>query len=118
MGTNISVCQEHEFHDLLKVNPEANEFVNTLDIVTRLDPRETFYGGRCNAVKLYPTAIGDDKIKYVDFTSLYWAVNKYDKYPIGHPTVISSNFKSTHDYFGMVKANVLPPRKLYHPVLP
>ena len=49
--------------------------------------------------------------------SLYPAVNKYDKYPVGHPSVICSNFKDIQQYFGLVKVKITPPRNLYHPVL-
>ena len=109
---------EHQYHDIMKINFHMKEYVNSLDITSRLDPRESFVGGRCNAVKLYATTTGNKKIKYVDFTSLYPAVNKYDKYPVGHPTVICSDFKDINQYFGLPKVKVTPPRKLYHPVLP
>ena len=93
--------------------------VKSLTIVSvPFSTRESFFGGRCNAVKLYATTTGNEKIKYVDFTSLYPAVNKYDKYPVGHPTVICLEFKDVNQYFGLAKVKVTPPRKLYHPVLP
>ncbi|CAB4015323.1 DNA polymerase [Paramuricea clavata] len=44
--------------------------------------------------------------------------NKYGEYPIGHPEIITENFQPISDYFGLVKCSVLPPRALYHPVLP
>ncbi|KAF8789741.1 hypothetical protein HNY73_007659 [Argiope bruennichi] len=56
--------------------------------------------------------------KYVDFTSLYPWVNKYCLYPVGNPEVITENFRSIDDYFGIVKCRVLPPRGLHLPVLP
>ena len=56
---------------IVGANPVMKEFVESLDIESRLDPRETFFGGHCNAVKLYATMKGDEKIKYVDLTSLY-----------------------------------------------
>jgi len=87
-----------------------------------------FYGGRTNAVKLYHKARKDisgnplQKIRYVDVCSLYPYVNKYGTYPIGHPRVITENFKriskSRKPYEGLVFCNVLPPRRLLHPVLP
>ena len=58
------------------------------------------------------------KIKYVDFTSLYPYVNKYGRYPVGHPTIITENFGDVDVYEGLIKCKVLPPRGLYHPVLP
>ena len=44
--------------------------------------------------------------------------NKYGEYPIGHPHIITENFAPVSEYFGLVKCSVLPPRSLYHPVLP
>jgi len=45
-------------------------------------------------------------------------VNKYCKYPVGHPEIIYDNFKTLDQYFGIAKVKILPPRGLYHPVLP
>jgi len=57
----------------------------------------------------------------VDFTSLYRAINKVGLYPLGHPEVIvnpSLEKLLRREYFGMVKCVVVPPRGLFHPVLP
>ena len=97
---------EHQYHNMMKRNFHMKKYVNSLDITSRLDPRESFFGGRCKAVKLYATTTENEKIKYVDFTSLYPAVNKYDKYPVGHPTVICSDFKDINQYFGLAKVKV------------
>ena len=48
----------------------------------------------------------------------YLRCNKYGEYPIGHPQIITENFAPLSKYFGLVKCFVLPPRSLYHPVLP
>ena len=45
-------------------------------------------------------------------------VNKYAKYPIKEPTMITGDFKHIEQYFGIAEVKILPPRKLYHPVLP
>ena len=37
---------------------------------------------------------------------------------MGHPEIITKDFKPLDEYFGMAKVKVLPPRELYHPVLP
>jgi hypothetical protein len=54
--------------------------------------------------------------------SLYPAVCKYSEMPVGHPTIITEGFKpvdrENQSYKGLIKCLVLPPRKLYHPVLP
>ena len=83
-----------------------------------LNPREAFTGGRTNATRLLYDCKANEKIKYVDFTSLYPWVNKYGIYPVGHPQVIVSNFKDVSEYFGLIRCTVLPPQNLFHPVLP
>ena len=45
-------------------------------------------------------------------------MNKFCQYPVGHPTVIKKDFRDIKDYFGIAKVRILPPRGLYHPVLP
>ena len=63
-------------------------------------------------------SIGEE-IQYVDVTSLYPTVNKYDENPIGHPTIITHpEDQDISHYFGLPKVDVLAPRQLYHPVLP
>ena len=37
---------------------------------------------------------------------------------VGHPRIITKNFDNISSYFGLVKCTVLPPRRLFHPVLP
>jgi len=53
---------------------------------------------------------------------LYPTVNKYGEYPIGHPKIYTENFEpistTQRPYNGLIKATVLPPRNLYHPLLP
>lgn len=53
-------------------------------------------------------------------SSLYPYVCKYGKFVLGHPTIITENFQDIiqHPYEGVVKATVLLPRRLFHPVLP
>lgn len=52
--------------------------------------------------------------------SLYPYVCKYGKFVLQHPRIITENFLdlSAHPYEGVIKAVVLPPRKLLFPVLP
>ena len=99
---------------------DVRSFVEGLRFVDPLEPRDVFYGGRTNAIKLYHLADGEkgEKIHYYDFTSLYPYVNKRGRYPVGHPDIISQpGHTDLSKYFGLAKATVLPPRGLYHPVL-
>ncbi|XP_071477968.1 uncharacterized protein [Diadema antillarum] len=91
--------------------------LNPHDVVT-LNPREAFYGGRTNANCLYYECGEGERIRYVDFTSLYPSINKYGSYPLGHPEVITSHFQDVSAYYGLVRCKVLPPKSLLHPVLP
>ncbi|XP_046583695.1 uncharacterized protein LOC124290898 [Haliotis rubra] len=117
-GYKVVAIWEHEFHQQLKDKPDMKVFVSTLDIQDRLEPQDSFFGGRTNASTLHYKVEESEEIHYVNFTSHYPWVNKYCQYPIGHPHIIHKNFKSLDHYFGIAKVKILPPRKLYHPVLP
>ncbi|KAL9982832.1 hypothetical protein ACROYT_G004941 [Oculina patagonica] len=120
-GYNVVTVWECEWERMKKEKEEIKAFVNNLDIVEPLNPRDAFCGGRTNAVKLYHQADeeNEEEIKYYDYTSLYPYVNKNSTYPIGHPDII---FQPGHTdisrFFGIAKCTVLPPYGLYHPVLP
>lgn len=118
-GFNLITIWEHEFHTL-KTTPEFVSFIETFTAIERLIPRESFYGGRTSVNTVYykiDDTIGE-KIKYVDFTSLYPYVNKNCAYPVGHPTIITKHFPPIEKCFGLVKADILPPTNLFHPILP
>ena len=86
-------------------------------IAESLEPRHALFGGWTNAAKLYLsrylpncTCQGDEQIQCVDFTSLYPHVNL---------EIITENFdEDVSNYFSLIKCTVLPPRGLFHPVLP
>ena len=64
-------------------------------------------------------AAPDEKIFYVDVTSLYPWVNNNCTYPIGHPKIITNPSElSMTRYFGIALIDILPPEGLYFPVLP
>ncbi|XP_068756959.1 uncharacterized protein [Montipora capricornis] len=85
-----------------------------------LEPRDAFYGGRTNAIRLYAQVEEDrDEIRYDDYTSLYPWVNKCGVYPVGHPTFLyEPDTTVLSPYFRLAKCTVLPLPRLYHPVLP
>ncbi|KAJ8048771.1 hypothetical protein HOLleu_01220 [Holothuria leucospilota] len=62
--------------------------------VKPLVPREAFFGGRTNEVKLFHEVKGTEQIKYVDFCSLYPYTNKYCSYPVGHPKILTTNLSN------------------------
>lgn len=117
LGLKVVSIWEHEFDALLVTDIEARAFIENLEVVDRLDPRESLMGGRTNGCVLYKRTRRDEKIKYVDFTSLYPFVNKTCRYPVGHPEIITCDFGDIDSYFGLAKVKILPPRRLFHPVL-
>jgi len=101
-----------EWRRLEETSPDIQTYVDSLQFIDPLNPRDAFCGGRTNAVKLYHRVTPSQKIHYIDYTSLHPWVNKTCVYAKGHPhTDISI-------YFGVIQCRVLPPRELYHPVLP
>ncbi|MGL6054895.1 MAG: DNA polymerase [Vibrio metschnikovii] len=81
-------------------------------------PRDALFGGRTNAYTLYHKMVEGEKISYLDFTSLYPFCQARKTYLIGHPKIIFNNFEPIENYYGLIKAIVIPPRKLLHPMLP
>lgn len=117
LGFNVYFIWECDFQILAKT-PVFKAFLKTHEIPGPLIPRESFFGGRTNAVKLFYKAKSDERICYYDVCSLYPYVNKNKTYPIGHPKVITQDFAEINQYFGLIKCKVLPPPNLYFPVLP
>ena len=104
----------------LTKNKDFQKFAKnfTKEIVESLDPRDAFYGGRTNATKLLYNFKDNECGCYVHFCSLYPTVQYYQKYPIGHPAKIFNPEKYDKSWYGLIKCKMLPPRKLYHSVLP
>ena len=109
---------ESEFDQQLNENSQMAAFVHSLELVTPLEPRMAFYGGRTEAFILFKEASKDEIIKYYDVTSLYPFINKTGKTPLGHPEIITENFGDVTKYEGLIKCKVIPPRHLFVPVLP
>ena len=85
-----------------------------------IEPRDAFSGGRTKAFKLYYKVDESkwEEINYIDITSFYPYINYTGKYPIGEPPIIKNDFDySLKSYYGFVKCRVIPPEKLYIPVL-
>lgn len=68
-------------------------------------------------VRLRYSAGEGEQIHCVDVTSSYLYVNAACAYPLGHLKTILSDFKDPREYFGLIKAVVIPPRGLSLPVL-
>jgi hypothetical protein len=109
---------ECEFDAKIKEDSEIRAFVESLDYKTPLVPRDALFGGRVNAIKLFHEIGPGEVIKYLDLKSLYPFVNKWCKYPLFHPKVITQNFGAVEDYKGLIKCSVVPPRGELLPCLP
>jgi len=110
---------ECEFRQMIEDSENLQLFLkNECNISEPIDPRNCLFGGRTNSLKLYHKVEAGEKIKYVDFRSLYPDRQKYGIYPIGQPEIITENFLELKNYFGLVKCKILPPKGLYLPVLP
>jgi len=110
--------KECEYNKLVKNEKMLKEMIEKNLVYGDLKPRDTLYGGRTNAFMLYYKCKINEKIKYVDFYSLYPDIMKNGIFPVGHPESITENFKDFDHYFGLVKCRILPPQDLYAPVLP
>lgn len=119
LGYRVYEMWECEWNQMKNNNPQVKQFVDKLDIVTPLNPRETFFGGRTNAIKLHHRIEGDEQICYNGMTSLYPCANLECKYPVGHPEFIDQPVTTDiSKFYGLVQCKILPPYGLYHPVLP
>lgn len=119
LGYNVVVMWECQWDTQVKNKTYLQAFLDTFEDVEPLEPRDAFFGGRTNAVKLHHIAQNGEQIKYVDVTSLYPWVNKNKTYPVGHPEIhVNPENQDVNNYFGVMKADILPPYNLYHPVLP
>ncbi|KAJ8019801.1 putative DNA polymerase [Holothuria leucospilota] len=117
-GFQVHEIWECEYETQVKSNPKMKAFVDAIEIRQPLQPRDAFFGGRTNAVKLHHVIGPGEVIRYIDVCSLYPWVCKYGEFPLGHPKIITEQFGDVFDYKGLIQCSVLPPRGLYHPVLP
>jgi len=117
---HLKIMWECNWDREVNTNEALQRFLATYQKVDPLEPRNAFFGGRTNAVRLYHPVDQSqgEQIKYVDVTSLYSWVNKTCEYPVGHPEILTNpTDQDIHHYFGMAYIDILPPPHLYHPVL-
>ena len=139
MGYNVMTKWSCHFKKEVRQDKELEDFVLSLDIQDPIRIRDSYYGGRTDAIVLHKLFPEGEKGHYVDFTSLYPDILKYMPFPIGHPERYTRDFKEmkhiqcdgnciysghcsgTHiklPYFGIMKVTMLPPTDLLHPILP
>ena len=121
-GYEVRIQWECEFDDagIVKQKPE----LLTRPIVEQspMKTRDALHGGRTEAMRLHHKAREDETIQYVDVISLYPYICKYFKFPIGHPVIHVGDACRDKEAMlqkqGLIKCYILPPKRLYHPVLP
>jgi len=115
-GFRIIRKWECEWKEEKEANPEIKETIKNCDLSKPLNPKDALYGGRTEVFKL----IQDNaQMQYIDVCSLYPFVVARKKFPVGHPEIYISNLGfDVEKYFGFIKCQLLPPRKLLHPALP
>ena len=117
-GYTIVEMWECEWDHRVKTNEDVQAFLKGLDVVPPLNLQDAFFGGRTGAVALLAEVEDGEEIDHVDVTSLYPWVNKTACYPIGHPKIITHPDQRLSSYFRMATLDILPPERLFHPVLP
>lgn len=119
--TELENIWECEFKLLMKSDPYFTniKYQNELFGVEPIRPRDAFCGGRTECFTMIAVAGEDHKIYYYDFTSMYAYIMKYKRMPIGNPEFIAyPKENNISNYFGLAKVSILPPKKLFLPVLP
>lgn len=123
-GYDVLEMYECDFRRQMAKNKDIVSYTENHPLIayTPLNPRDSFYGGRTGNTKTYYKCKPGEKIKYVDVCSLYPWVCKYGKFPLRHPNAVlvgeECNEENLSEIDGLIKCKVLPPRQLYHPVLP
>ncbi|XP_024941493.1 uncharacterized protein LOC107268426 [Cephus cinctus] len=130
LGYELTEIWECEFDRWISDPAQATLYrtlnENPLVAQPQLEPRDAFFGGRTgNTVSFYEVE-GSERIHYVDVCSLYPFISKTGKFPVGHPRVyvgddcreLTGDHNNIDSVEGLIKCVVLPPRDLYHPVLP
>ena len=122
-GYEVRIQWECEFDDSGIVRQKPELLTHPIVDQTPLKTRDALYGCRTEAMRLHHEAREDEEpIQYVDVISLYPYICKYFKFPIGHPVIhvgeTCEDKEAALQKEGLVKCLVLPPKRLYHPVLP
>ena len=93
--------------------------------VLKLEPGMSLYGGRTEVFVNYMERSDEKQLRYVDVCSLYPFVLRSRDYPLGNCEIIrpledgiSVDAKNLSTYFGVALVKILPPSRLFLPVLP
>ena len=118
LGYKVTTIWECDYDLITQEKPENFQFLpETLTI------RSALYGGRCEVFSVYNDYSLQNRYgRSIDIVSLYPSCMVNRDFPIGKPVFIDKNDIplpfNIGDYFGTVSCEVIPPEKLYLPVLP
>ena len=112
-------CQWKDYAVFKKIDTTKRD----IEYLKAVVPRDAYFGGRTNAVKLYYKCRNAEKIHYMDITSMYPFVMSDAQYffPVGLPEIYrkdKNNLIPLEELFGVIKCEIEPPQDLYLPVLP
>ncbi len=94
---NLIEMWECDWNKMTTERQEIKNFIQILDLSEPLNVRDSLYGGRTQAFKLYHKCTTEEKIRYIDHTSLFPYIQKYGIFPVGHPRVLTENFDNNID---------------------
>ncbi|KAF4521060.1 hypothetical protein B566_EDAN008132 [Ephemera danica] len=120
-GYNVIEMYDCKFRAQLAANPHLLSYVNNHPLTQNepLVPRDALYGGRTEGMQKYYKCTENEKIHFADIISLYPKILRDFKVPVGVPKLhLGPEFPSLLETEGLVKCLILPPRRLFHPVLP
>ena len=118
LGFKIIEQWECDWKEKAKNDPAVQAFLEKNITKESLNERSSICGGRTEGIYMYYKVEGDEKIFHIDYTSLYPDRQKNGIFPVGPPEILTSNLDWNENYFGIVYCSVIPPRKLFLPVLP
>ena len=121
-GYIVKIQWKCEFEESKVVEEKPELLTHHIVKHSPLKTRDALYGGRTEAMRPHYKIDENEAIQYCDVISLYPFICKYFKFPIGHPIIhIGETYKNVDACLKMeslMKCTVVPPKNLYHPVLP
>ena len=121
-GYNVKIQCECEFDESTVVEEKPELLTHPIVKPSPLKTRDPLYGGRTETMHLHYKIGENETIQYCDVIILYPFIHKYFKFPISHPIIlIGETFKNVDACLmmeGLMKCTVVPPKNLYHLVLP
>jgi len=120
VGYNVKIQWECKFDEAKLTELLTHHIVRH----SPLKIRDALYGGRTEPMRLHYKVGENETIEYCDVISLYSYICRYFKFRIGHPVIhvggddVCKDVGACLRMNGLIKCMVVPPKGLYHPVLP